>query len=240
MSITCSNCSHVNGNAKAGDICQSCSQVLGVSSATASNLDWTWKIRTIRLQSCEGTVVHIEELRDREEPDPDMPGILTKILLFLDVFLVLGSFGLVLFGAGMICVVIGLIFSIGCILPVLAMIGNVLIFSFIKTLMSIIGRRPETVSVAKYEVLTPSGTSVSVKIKGNLQGGSLRENDRVKLWGKEKNKVLLFRCGVNTISGVPYLSKESHSAIWLGLLVFLNLVFIIWILLSMANTAGGA
>jgi len=240
MSIKCNNCDHINPTAKPGDLCAACSQVLGSSSSAAQNLNWIWKIRTIGLKSCEGTIIHIEQPPDKEDPDPDMPGALLKVLLFLDVFLVLGSLGLVILGTGLICIVFGLIFSIGCILPVFAVVGQVFLYSFIKTLLSIGGKKPDPVSVTKYEVQTPSGNSTWVKLKGNIRGASLKQNDRVIFWGIEKDKTLLFRCAINSASGVPYLPLGGNSVLWLGLLVLLNLVFIVWILISMAFNPGGS
>ena len=238
MSIVCSKCSHINSSAKPGDPCDVCSSVLGSSTSLTTTQDWVLQIRTFGLELCEGTLIHDKELRDKEEPDPDMPGILAKILLFLDVFLGLGSLGLLILGFGMIFIIIGLIFSIGCILPVMAIMGQVFLFAFIKTLRSVFGNRPEPVSVTNYEIQTLSGVSKIVKLKGSLRGASPRENDRVKFWGVKKDGILHFRCGLNTTTGVPYLRPSSNSVIWLAILVFLNLIFGLWIFISMLATNG--
>lgn len=238
MSIACSNCGHTNASAKPGDLCEVCNHALGSTRYPIASQDWLWKLRTFGLQSCEGTVIHVKELRDPEDPDPDIPALLARTLLFLDVFLVLGSLGLIFLGFGLAFIIIGLIFSIGCILPIVAVMSQVFLYAFIRTLLSTLGKKPEKVSVTNYEILAQNGNTIYVKLKGNLQGAWPKENDRVIFWGRHNKSILQFRCGLNTVSGVSYLLPDNFSTIGLGILVFLNLVSGVWLLISMASAHG--
>jgi len=261
MAIKCENCGNENSNAVAGDTCSVCSAALGpvkrevpptrgngtsslsqeqpvLGSSEPVSSDLLFKIRTFGQKLCEGTVITIQPLSD-DKPDPEISMILVKTLLFLDVFLVMGTIGLALLGASLIFIIIGLIFSIGCILPVAAIMGNIFIFTFIKLLGSVTGNKNhQLLPVSNYVIQTTAGKMLTVRIKGRLRGAAPQKSDHVKVWGSFRDGIIHFRYGINENTGEPYLLPGGFGGIWLAILIFLNLLFGLWMIFQFRANSG--
>lgn len=261
MAITCENCGNENLNAVIGDTCAVCSSVLGpvkqeippsqgngvlLPSQTQPSLtcdepksaDLLFRFRTFGLKFCEGTVINIQSLPD-DKPDAEISMILLKTLLFLDVFLIMGAIGLTLLGASLIFIIIGLIFSIGCILPMAAIMGQIFIVAFIRMLGSVTGNKnQQLLPVSNYIIQTTAGKIVTVRIKGRLRGAAPQKSDHIKVWGVFKDGIIHFRYGVNENTDEPYLLPDSFRGIWLAILILLNLVFGLWIFFQSPASHG--
>ena len=261
MAITCENCGNENSSAVEGDTCSVCSAVLGsvkreippargngalpltqeqptLSSNEPASGGLLFKIRTFGQKLCQGTVITIQPLPD-DKPEPEISMILVKTLLFLDVFLIMGTIGLALLGASLIFIIIGLIFSIGCILPVAAIMGNIFIFTFIKLIGSVTGNKnQQLLPVSNYVIQTTAGKMVTVRIKGRLRGAAPQKSDHIKVWGVFRDGIIHFRYGINANTGEPYLLPGGFGGIWLAILIFLNLLFGLWIIFQFRANSG--
>ena len=80
----------------------------------------------------------------------------------------------------------------------------------------------DLVPVANYRMRRADGSMVSFRVKGQLQGATLREGDRVRVWGRVRHGILHFRGGVKLDTGEPLILPSSRSGWLLAGLLLVN------------------
>lgn len=193
----------------------------------------------------EGVVTDVQDLAP-EPPDTDVARLLFNGLLVVDgvaiallatLWLLLAvtrcALGL-LFNAILVVMFIVILASILRLrLPLGGLLGGALslmslpvrALGWLVNLLALrsVWRGPrERVPVANYRVRRADGSMATFRVKGQLQGATLREGDRVRVWGRARHGILHFQGGVKLDTGEPLALPPSYSGWLLAGLLLVN------------------
>jgi len=142
---------------------------------------------------------------------------------------VLGSFALAAIVISIVVVALAAALGMPWIITILGFIFQTVFYVFSPLIQVIVGRGREERQMEpgiNYVLRTADGRLRTFRIKGRLQGATIGEGDRVRVWGRPQNGILRFQGGVKLDIGETLsLPVRWGGWLFLALVVAANLYF---------------
>jgi len=173
----------------------------------------------------QGTIVRVDEL----QPEPtgaNLPRILASLIVVVDLIVLLGPLMLIVIGTFVALVVVSAMFGMRWMITLFSFLMQS-IFYFLSPIVGGLLRRdrePRLEPVTNYVVRAAGGQNPTFRVKGQLRGATIDRGDRVRIAGRPRHGILMFRRGQKLDTGEELTLPFNWSWLVLGLLILANVV----------------
>lgn len=183
------------------------------------------QLTTTQPGTLQGTIVRVDELQP-EPPGANVPRILASLIVIVDLILILGPLMLVVIGTFVALVVVSAMFGMRWMITLFGFLMQS-IFYFLSPIVGGLLRRdqePQMERVTNYVMRTEGGQDRTFRVKGQLRGATIDKGDRVRIEGRPRHGILMFRRGHKLDTGEELTLPFNWSWLVLGLVILANVV----------------